>query len=127
MDRKKAFTGLKSESSMGFSRAMRIGDFIEVSGTTATNKNGVTVGKNDPYAQTIEIIKVIEKALHDVGGKLEDVIRTRVFITDLSKWEEVAKAHGEYFKEIQPTSSLIGIKGLMNPEQLVEIEVTALV
>lgn len=123
--RKNISSGAKWENIVGYSRAVRIGNQIEISGTVATNENGV-VGKGSFYEQTRFIIEKIEAILLQEGYSLHDVIRTRMFVTDISKWEEVGRAHGEFFKEIKPATSMIEISALIDPDYLVEIEVTAI-
>ncbi|MBI2332449.1 MAG: RidA family protein [Chloroflexi bacterium] len=120
-------SGAKWEDIIGYSRAVRVGNIIEVSGTTAVDEEGKTVGLNDPYEQTKYIFTKIEKALASAGASLKDVVRTRMFVTDISKWEEIGKAHGEFFHEIKPAASMIEVKGLISPDLLVEIEVTAII
>lgn len=115
----------KWEDIIGYSRAVKIGNLIEVAGTTALDENSQIVGLNDPYQQAKFVITKIEKALISAGATLKDVVRTRIFITDISHWEEVGKAHGEFFREIKPASTMIEIQSLISPELLVEIEVTA--
>jgi enamine deaminase RidA (YjgF/YER057c/UK114 family) len=100
---------------------------VEVAGTTALDENGNAVGIDDPYQQTKFIFAKIEKALISAGASLKDIVRTRMFVTDISWWEEVGRAHGEYFKEIKPASTMVEVKSLINPEMLVEIEVTAII
>lgn len=125
MSRTNFSSGAKWEDIVGYSRAVQIGDTIELSGTVAVDDNGV-VGKGDFYAQTKFIINKIEKVLGQAGFKLTDVVRTRMFVTDISHWEEVGKAHGEFFKNIKPATSMIQISALIDPDYLVEIEVTAI-
>ncbi len=120
-------SGAKWEDIVGYSRAVRVGNMIEVAGTTAVDERGEIVGVNNPYEQTKYILAKIESALIEAGASMKDVVRTRMFVTDISKWEEIGKAHGEFFKEIKPAASMIEVKGLINPELLVEIEVTAIV
>lgn len=120
-------SGAKWENIVGYSRAVRIGNLIEVSGTAPVNVENEIVGRNNSYEQTKFILQKISKALIEAGGKLEDVIRTRIYVTDISKWEEIGKAHGEVFKDIKPATSMIEVKSLINPEFLVEIEATAIV
>ncbi len=120
-------SGAKWEDIVGYSRAVKIGNAIEVAGTTAVDENGEVVGLNDPYEQTKYSLAKIEKALVEAGASMKDVVRTRMFVTDISKWEEIGRAHGEFFREIKPAASMIEVKGLINPELLVEIEVTAIV
>ncbi len=125
MQRKNFSSGAKWEDIVGYSRAVLIGNHLEVSGTVATNESG-TVGKGDFYLQTRFIIQKIESVLKQAGFTLEDVVRTRIFVTDISKWEEVGRAHGEFFKNIKPATSMVEVSALIDPEYLVEIEVTAI-
>ncbi len=120
-------SGAKWEDIVGYSRAVRVGNTFEVAGTTAVDENGETVGVNNPYEQTKFILAKIEKALIQAGASMKDVVRTRMFVTDISKWEEIGQAHGEFFREIKPAASMIEVKGLISPELLVEIEVTAII
>ena len=114
------------EERFGYSRAVRVGNVIEVSGTTAVDGEEV-IGKGNIYLQTKFIFSKIEKALHSAGGGLKDIVRIRMFVTDISHSDEVGRAHGEIFREIKPTASLIEVKGLIHPDLLIEIEVTALI
>ena len=123
----KISSGAKWEDIVGYSRAVRVGNMIEVAGTTAVDERGEIVGLNNPYEQTKYILVKIEKALIEAGASMKDVVRTRMFVTDISKWEEIGKAHGEFFRAIKPAASMIEVKGLINPNLLVEIEVTAIV
>jgi len=118
-------SGSPWEAIIGYSRAVRIGNIIEVAGTTAMDGDQL-VGKGDVYAQTVFIFRKIEKALQEAGAGLSDVVRTRMFVTDISQWEAVGKAHGEVFKDIKPAASMIEVKGLIDAELLIEIEVTAI-
>lgn len=118
-------SGAKWEDIVGYSRAVRVGNMIEVAGTTAVDERGEIVGVNDPYEQTKYILAKIESALIEAGASMKDVVRARMFVTDISKWEEIGKAHGEFFKDIKPAASMIEVKGLINPELLIEIEITA--
>jgi enamine deaminase RidA (YjgF/YER057c/UK114 family) len=120
-------SGAKWEDIVGYSRAVRVGNTVEVAGTTAVDERGETVGVNNPYEQTKYTLTKIEKALIQAGASMKDVVRTRMFVTDISKWEEIGKAHGEFFREIKPAASMIEVKGLINPDLLVEIEVTAII
>jgi enamine deaminase RidA (YjgF/YER057c/UK114 family) len=120
-------SGAKWEDIVGYSRAVKVGNIIEVAGTTAVDENGETVGINDPYEQTRYALAKIEKALEAAGTSMKDVVRTRMFVTDISKWEEIGRAHGEFFREIKPAASMIEVKGLISTELLVEIEVTAII
>ena len=124
--RKNISSGAKWEDIVGYSRAVRIGNQIEVAGTTAIENGGI-VGINDAYQQTICILRKIEQALNQAGVSLENVIRTRMFVTDISKWEEIGRAHGEFFKHIKPASTMVEVKALIDPQLLVEIEVSAVV
>jgi len=118
-------SGAKWEDIVGYSRAVRVGNMIEVAGTTAM-KDGVLIGKGDAYAQTKCVFDIIENALNEAGASMADVVRTRMFVTDISKWEEIGKAHGEYFKNIKPASTMVEISGLIHPDMLIEIEVSAI-
>ena len=120
-------SGAKWEDIVGYSRAVRIGNVIEVAGTTAVDDNSNVVGLGDPGAQTRFILQKIEKALHAAGATMNDVIRTRIFLTDISHWGDVGRAHGEFFANIKPASTMLEISKLINPDMLVEIEVTAVV
>ncbi|MFZ5902609.1 MAG: RidA family protein [Chloroflexota bacterium] len=119
-------SGVKWEDIVGYSRAVRIGNVIEVAGTTALDEAGDLVGPNDAYEQARYAIAKIERALNAAGASLEDVIRTRIFVTDISRWEQIGRAHGEFFKTIKPASTMVEVKALVSPEMLVEIEATAI-
>jgi enamine deaminase RidA (YjgF/YER057c/UK114 family) len=123
--RKNYTTGAKWEDIVGYCRAVRIGNQLEVSGTVAADENGV-VAKGDPYGQTKFVIAKIEKVLIEAGFSLRDVVRTRIFVTNISRWEEIGKAHGEYFREIKPVTSMVEVSKLIDPDYLVEIEMTAI-
>jgi len=125
MERTNYSSGAKWEAIVGYSRAVKTGNTIEVTGTVAVDDNGQTVGVNNAYEQTKFIIGKIEKVLKQAGASLKDVVRTRMFVTDISRWEEFGKAHGEYFKDIRPCTSMIEVKGLIEPQYLIEIEATA--
>ena len=123
--RQKISSGSPWEDIVGYSRAIRVGNIIEVAGTTSMDGD-VLIGKGDVYAQTIFIFKKIEKALAEAGGSLNDIVRTRMFIVDISRWEEAGKAHGEFFKNIKPVSTMVEVSNLINKDLLIEIEVTAI-
>ncbi len=123
--RQKYSSGTKWESVVGYSRALRLGNRIFVTGTTATDVNGNIVGASDAYAQTVQAIKNIERALRALDANLEHVVRTRMFVTDISRWEEYGRAHGEFFRKIMPATSMIEISKLIDPGMLIEIEADA--
>ncbi len=119
-------SGAKWEDIVGYSRAVKIGNIIEIAGTTSV-EGGKVIGVNDAYLQTKVILQKIEKALIEAGASLNDVVRTRMFVTDISLWEEYGKAHGEFFKNIKPVTSMVEVKALISPEMLIEIEATAII
>lgn len=124
MTRHNISSGVPWESIVGYSRAVKVGPYVHVSGTTATTPEGI-VGINDPYEQTIQALKNIEAALEEADAKLSQVVRTRIYVTDISRWEDVGRAHGHYFSGIRPASSMIEVSKLISAELLVEIEADA--
>jgi enamine deaminase RidA (YjgF/YER057c/UK114 family) len=119
-------SGVKWESIVGYSRAVKVGNVIEVTGTVAADDNSMLVGGDSAYEQTRFIIEKIETVLKKAGASLKDVVRTRMFVTDISRWEEYGKAHGESFSEIRPCTTMVEVKALIAPEYLIEIEATAI-
>jgi len=123
--RSKTFSGTPWEPKVGYARAVQVGETVYVSGTTATDASGKIVGPGDMYAQTVQTIRNIESALQRLGLGLEHVVRTRIFVTQIERWEEAGKAHAEFFGQIHPATSLIGVARLVDPEMLVEMEAVA--
>jgi enamine deaminase RidA (YjgF/YER057c/UK114 family) len=124
-ERQKYSSGAKWESIVGYSRAVRVGTRIYVTGTTATDENSNVIGIGDAYAQTVQTIKNIERALMALGANLESVVRTRMFVTDISRWEEYGRAHGEFFGTIMPATTMVEVSKLINEDMLIEIEADA--
>lgn len=120
-------SGAPWESIVGYSRAVRVGPHVYVAGTTATDETGAIVGPGDPYAQTMHILRKVQGAMMLAGAMMEDVVRTRMYVTDISRWEEIGRAHGEFFRDVRPVATMVEVKALIDPAMLVEIEVEAYV
>jgi len=125
-ERVKYSSGTRWEPIVGYSRAVRVGKVVHVSGTTGTDAEGKVVGVGDPATQALQALNNVRRALESVGARLEDVVRTRIYVTDISRWEEVGKVHGSFFKDIRPATTLVEVRNLVSPQILVEIEAEAI-